>query len=160
MESISFNSILSSNSIISLISLSATTVDDFISSIFFKTVFGVMLFFLLYLVWISLLFSVSSIKYFIELVILSPYKITFPLIFLAALPATCINDDFDLKNPSLSASITATKVTSGKSSPSLNKFIPIKTSKCFNLKLLKILTRLIESISLCIYSHFIPIDFK
>src|SRR4030066_2502050 len=71
-------------------------------------VFGVILFFLLCSIWMSLLLLVSSKAFLIELVISSAYIITFPLTFLAALPIVCINDIADLKNPSLSASSIAT----------------------------------------------------
>ena len=92
------------------------------------TPFGLMLFFLLCEICFSLLLSVSAIVLFIDPVILSAYKIALPLIFLAALPIVCINDLSDLKKPSLSASKIATNDTSGMSNPSLNKFIPTKTS--------------------------------
>jgi len=44
-------------------------------------------------------------------------------------PAVCVNDLSDLRKPSLSASRIATKDTSGRSKPSLNKFTPTSTSK-------------------------------
>ena len=62
-------------------------------------------------------------------VTLSAYITTKPFTFLAALPAVWVNERSDLKKPSLSASRIATKLTSGRSNPSLNKFTPISTSK-------------------------------
>ena len=64
----------------------------------------------------------------IDFVILSAYKITLPLTFLAALPMVWIKDLCERKNPSLSASQIATNAHSGISSPSLSKFIPINIS--------------------------------
>ena len=63
---------------------------------------------------------------------------TYPSLFLAALPTVCIRLVSDLKKPSLSASIMATNWTSGKSNPSLSKLIPTKTSNSPFLKSLRI----------------------
>ena len=49
---------------------------------------------------------------------------TSPPTFLAALPMVCISAVSFLRKPSLSASNIATKETSGRSRPSLNKLIP------------------------------------
>ena len=50
-----------------------------------------------------------------------------------------VNDElFDLKKPCLSASITATNDTSGKSKPSLKRLMPTSTSNSPNLKSRKI----------------------
>lgn len=61
-----------------------------------------------------------------------------------------------LKKPSLSASIMAMSETSGKSSPSLSKLMPISISKAPLLKPLMISLRSIASISECMYLTFIP----
>ena len=65
---------------------------------------------------------------FMESVTLFAYIKTLPLVFLAARPDVCISEVLDLKKPSLSASNMATKLTSGRSSPSLRRLIPIKMS--------------------------------
>ena len=65
----------------------------------------------------------------IDPVILSAYKTTRPLTFLAARPIVCIKDVSERKNPSLSASKIATKAHSGISNPSRNKLIPTRTLK-------------------------------
>ncbi len=62
---------------------------------------------------------------------------TSPCTCLAAIPIVCIKEVSDLKNPSLSASKIATKPTSGRSKPSLNKLIPTKTSYSLFLNYLK-----------------------
>ena len=95
----------------------------------------------LYAICFSRLLSVSSMVRCMLAVILSAYIITLPLSFLAALPMVCVNDLSLRKNPSLSASIMATKLTSGKSKPSRNKFTPINTSKTPKRKSLNISTR-------------------
>ncbi len=94
-----------------------------------------------------------------ESVILSPYIITVPSTFLAALPTVCINEVSDRRKPSLSASNMATKDTSGISKPSLRRFIPTNTSNSPNLKLLIIFVLSIVSISECRYLTFIPTSF-
>ena len=81
----------------------------------------------------------------------SPYRITCPFTCRAARPATCMSELRDRKNPCLSASITATNDTSGKSSPSLNKLIPTRTSNSPRRRSRRICTRLNVSISLCKY---------
>ena len=75
--------------------------------------------------------------------------ITFPSSCLAALPMVCIREVADLKYPSLSASKIATIETSGKSKPSLRRFIPTTTSYVPSLKSLKISILSIVSISEC-----------
>ena len=86
-----------------------------------------------------------------DLVIVSAYMITLPSVCLAALPEVWINALSDLKKPSLSASNIATKVTSGKSKPSLKRFIPTTQSTSPNLNSLSISTLSIASMSECIY---------
>ena len=81
---------------------------------------------------------------------------TQPFTFLAALPEVCINDLSERRKPSLSASIIATKLTSGKSKPSLSKFTPIKTSNSPSLNPCNISTLSIVSTSECIYVDLIP----
>ena len=83
----------------------------------------------------------------IDLVILSAYIITLPSSCLAALPMVCINDVEDLRYPSLSASKIATNETSGKSNPSLKRFIPTTTSYVPKRRSLKISILSIVSIS-------------
>ena len=84
-----------------------------------------------------------------EPVTLSPYIITLPSEFLAARPIVCTKDVSDLRNPSLSASSMATSEHSGISNPSLNKLIPIRTSKAPSLKSRKISIRSRVSMSEC-----------
>ena len=84
-------------------------------------------------------------------VILSAYKIAIPLTCLAALPIVCVNDLWDLRKPSLSASKIATNETSGKSRPSLSKLTPINTSNLSSLKPCIISTLSIVSTSEWIY---------
>ena len=82
-----------------------------------------------------------------EPVIESAYKIAWPFSCLAALPMVWIILVSDLKKPSLSASRIATRDTSGRSNPSLKRFIPTSTSKLPILSSLKISTLSTVSIS-------------
>ena len=58
----------------------------------------------------------------------SAYMMTLPFTFLAARPAVWVKLRLLRKNPSLSASMMATKLTSGRSSPSRRRFTPTNTS--------------------------------
>mmetsp|Transcript_10040 Transcript_10040/g.20068 ORF Transcript_10040/g.20068 Transcript_10040/m.20068 type:complete len:251 (+) Transcript_10040:2139-2891(+) len=62
-----------------------------------------------------------------DFVTTSARNTAFPLSFRAARPTVWIRDRDDRRNPSLSASITTTSDTCGKSNPSLNKFTPTST---------------------------------
>ena len=126
---------------------SITEVCLIMASLLFLTVVGVIPCSSLYLICFNLLRLVSSMVRAIESVVLSAYIITRPSEFLAARPMVCINALSERKKPSLSASKIATSATSGKSNPSLNKLIPINTSKTPNLKSRKISTRSMVLIS-------------
>ena len=123
-------------------------------------VFGLIPCFSLYSICILLLLFVSVIAFSMLSVNSSAYIITFPSTFLAARPIVCINDLSERKNPSLSASKIATKDTSGKSNPSLNRLIPTKTSNSPNLKsrIISILSS--AFVSECIYLTLISIPCK
>ena len=109
----------------------------------------------LYSFCISLRLLVSVIATSIDLVIVSPYIITWPFEFLAALPIVCIREVSERRKPSLSASKIAIKETSGKSNPSLKRLIPTSTSYFPSLKSLIISILSIVSISECKYVTFI-----
>ena len=87
----------------------------------------------------------------------SAYIMAFPFKCLAARPTVWVSERADRKNPSLSASIIATKETSGKSNPSRSKLTPIRTSNNPRRKSCMISTRSKVSISLWIYRHRIEI---
>ena len=123
------------------------SIDSLIS---FCMLFGVMLCSSLYLCCIFRLLVVSSIAFFMALLIPSAYNITLPFAFLAARPMVWISEVSVLKKPSLSASKIATTETSGISSPSLKRFIPISTSYFPSLSSLIISILSIASMSECI----------
>ena len=125
-------------------------------NIAFSTVFGTILFSSLNLICLFLRLLFSFIASFMLSVIVSAYNTTLPLTFLAALPIICISDLVSLRNPSLSASNIATKLTSGKSNPSLNKLIPIKISISPILNSFRISTLSNVSISECMYLALYP----
>ena len=114
-----------------------------------------MLWSLLYFIWIALRRLVSVIALSIESVSSSAYIITFPLVFLAALPIVWIRERSERRNPSLSASKIATSDTSGISRPSLKRFIPTKTSNSPSLKLRIMSIRSNAFMSECMYFTFI-----
>gem|GEM_PF-6431887 len=97
----------------------------FTDSIFFtlESAFcGIILFFILYSSCILRRRYVSRKDFIIDSVKLSAYNITSHLRFLEARHIICISEVVERKNPSLSASNIAIRLTSGKSIPSLSKF--------------------------------------
>ena len=82
---------------------------------------------------------------------------TFPSTLRAARPAVWVSERVERRKPSLSASRIATRDTSGKSSPSLNRLTPINTSMIPLRRFSRIFTRSIVSTSEWIYWHLIPI---
>ena len=90
-------------------------------------------------------------------VTLSAYMMALPFTFLAARPTVCVKLLLLLKNPSLSASTMATRLTSGRSKPSRRRFTPISTSNSPFLKSCMISTRSKVSTSLWMYLQRTPI---
>ena len=105
------------------------------------------------------LLSVSSIAFCIDCVTSSAYNITSAFTFLAVRPIVCMRDVSERRNPSLSASNIATNDTSGRSSPSLNRFTPTTTSNFPSLRSLSISTRSIALNSECKYIPLRPSSF-
>ena len=101
--------------------------------------------------------SVSSMVTRIDSVILSAYIMTLPFTLRAARPAVCVSDRWLRRKPSLSASSMATRLTWGRSSPSLKRFTPIKTSYSPSRRSSRIFIRSSVSTSLCMYAVRIPI---
>lgn len=78
----------------------------------------------------------------------------------AARPIFWISDVVDLKNPSLSASNIAINDTSGKSIPSLRRFIPTSISASPERSFLIISRRSNVDISLCKYSVLYHLEIR
>ena len=76
----------------------------------------------------SLRRPVSSMARPMDGVMTFPYMMTSPSAFLAARPMVWMSAVSLRKKPSLSASRMATRLTSGKSSPSRSKLMPTSTS--------------------------------
>ena len=74
-------------------------------------------------------------------VITSAYRIAWPSTWRAARPMVWISDPDDRRKPSLSASRIATSETSGRSSPSRSRLIPISTSNSPRRRSRRILMR-------------------
>ena len=72
--------------------------------------------------------SVSSRARRMESVITSAYRMARPLRWRAARPMVWMSEPEERRKPSLSASRIATSETSGRSSPSRNRLMPISTS--------------------------------
>ena len=82
----------------------------------------------LYSSWTFRRRSVSASVTFMESVTLSAYRMTTPRTFRAARPAVWVSEVAERRYPSLSASRMATSETSGMSSPSRSRLIPIRQS--------------------------------
>ena len=89
----------------------------------------------------SRLRAVSSMVAAMLSVTLSAYMMTRPLTFLAARPAVWVKLRLLRKKPSLSASMMATRLTSGRSSPSRKRFTPTRTSNAPSRSSRRISTR-------------------
>ena len=94
--------------------------------------------------------SVSVMAARIEGVTVSAYIITRPSAFLAARPIVWIRLVSLLRKPSLSASSIATSETSGRSRPSLSRFMPTSTSNSPRRRSRIISMRSMAPISWCI----------
>ena len=120
----------------------------------FSTVFGTMPCSSLYAIWILRRRAVSVMAASIAGVITSPYMMTCPSAFRAALPTVWISEVSVLRNPDLSASRMATSDTSGMSRPSLSRLTPIRASNTPRRRSRMISVRSMVSTSWWIYLTF------
>ena len=104
--------------------------------------------------------SVSSMAARMEGVISSAYMMTRPSAFRAARPMVWIRLVSDRRKPSLSASRIATRLTSGRSSPSRRRLMPTSTSNSPSRRLRMISMRSMVWTSECMYRTRMPAFFR